>query len=64
MKLLQQYRMSHWFVKWIQKLRGRRGSYSLPQNSITIYNPNRQNMMAQNLYNDEMNGFDSLRRNS
>ena len=57
-----QKRMSQWLIKWIQKLRGRTGSYSLPQSkSISYYNTNRSKMPA-NLFNDEMNGFDSFRR--
>jgi hypothetical protein len=57
-----QHRISEWLIKWIQKLRGRTGSYSLPQcKSIQYYNTNRQSMNV-NLYNDEINAYDSFRR--
>ena len=52
-----QHRISEWLIKWIQKLRGRTGSYSLPQcKSIQFYNTNSQS------YNDEINVYDSFRR--
>ena len=59
-----QQRISEWLIKWIQKLRGRTGSYSLPQSkSIHFYNSNRQTMNA-NLYIDEINAYDSFRRSA